>query len=67
MKTILFSSLLLCSACGVKLGSQVVMGTTSFLEEVNKGQFVGQLDTRIKETITEDGRSKLSVRLAEVK
>lgn len=67
MKTILFSSLLLCSACGVKLGSQVVMGTTSFLEEVNKGQFVGQLDTRIKGTLTEEDRSKLSVRLAEVK
>ena len=67
MKTILFSSLLLCSACGVKLGSQVVMGTTSFLEEVNKGQFVGQLDTRIKENISEEDRSKLSVRLAEVK
>lgn len=67
MKTILFSSLLLCSACGVKLGSQVVMGTTSFLEEVNKGQFVGQLDTRIKEDISEEDRSKLSVRLAEVK
>ena len=67
MKTILLSSLLLCSACGVKLGSQVVMGTTSFLEEVNKGQFVGQLDTRIKENISEEDRSKLSVRLAEVK
>lgn len=67
MKTILLSSVLLCSACGVKLGSQVVLGTTSFLEEANRGNFASQLDTRVKENISEDDRSKLSVRLAEVK
>lgn len=67
MKTILLSSVLLCSACGVKLGSQVVMGTTSFLEEANKGAFTSQFEERVRENISETDRNKLSVRLAEVK
>jgi hypothetical protein len=58
---------LLLSACGVKVGSGVVIGTTSFLEEVNRGAFTSDLEHRVRETITEDDRAKLSVRLAEVK
>lgn len=67
MKTLLLLSLISLSACGIKIGQGVVMGTTSFLEEVNKGQFVGQLETRVRENISEQDRNNLSVRLAEVK
>jgi len=58
---------LMLSACGVKLGSGVVIGTTGFLEEVNRGISTNQLEARVMENITEEDRSKLSVRLAEVK
>ena len=61
------ASVLGTSACGIKIGSQVVMGTTSFLEESNKGNFTSQFEERVKENLNEEDRSKLSVRLAEVK
>lgn len=56
------------SACGVKIGQGVVIGTTSFLEEANKGAFTSDFQDyrKTKETISEEDRSKLSVRLAEV-
>ena len=39
MKALSVVLVLLClSGCGVKMGSNVVVGTTGFLEEVNKGQ-----------------------------
>lgn len=55
------------SACGVKFGNQNVIGTTSFLEEVNKGNFASNLDARVRENLSEEDRNHLSVRLAEVK
>lgn len=67
MRTALLLSLIGLSACGVKMGTGIVIGTTSFLEEVNKGQFVGQLETRVRENVSDEDRNNLSVRLAEVK
>ena len=56
------------SACGVKIGQGVVIGTTSFLKEANKGAFTSDFQEykKTKETISEEDRNKLSVRLAEV-
>lgn len=53
------------SACGVKIGQGVVIGTTSFLEEANKGAFTSQFQ-EYKKANQEVG-PKLSVRLEEVK
>jgi len=33
-----------CSGCGVKLGDNFVIGTRSFLAEVNAGQFAPDMD-----------------------
>lgn len=66
-QTIAMILLLSTSACGIKIGQGVVMGTTSFLEEVNKGSFTSNLETRVMENISEEDRNRLSVRLAEVK
>jgi hypothetical protein len=60
------------SACGVKMGSGVVLGTTSFLEEVNAGlsnqRLMGQgTHTEvIQERITGQDRARLQAKLDEV-
>lgn len=56
------------SGCGVKIGQGVVIGTTSFLEEANKGNFTSDFNEykKVKEELSESDRNKLSVRLAEV-
>ena len=50
------------SACGVKLGSGVVIGTTSYLEEVNRGTHTEVLQERI----TGQDRARLQAKLDEV-
>lgn len=47
------------SACGVKMGSGVVLGTTSFLEEVNRGTHTEVLQERI----TGQDRARLQAKL----
>lgn len=47
------------SACGVKLGSHIVVGTTSYLEEVNKGVHTENL----KEHIGANDRARLQTKL----
>ena len=62
------ASVLGTSACGLNVGRGLItFETTGYREEVNKGKFVTDLDRRVKENISETDRSKLSVRLAEVK
>lgn len=48
-----------CTGCGVKLGSHVVMGTTSYLEEVNRGVHTENL----KEHISANDRARLQAKL----
>lgn len=50
------------NACGVKMGSGVVLGTTSFLEEVNRGTHTEVLQERI----TGQDRARLQAKLDEV-
>lgn len=62
-RLILLASLASASACGVRTQGGFVVGTTSFLEEYNKGVHTSVL----QEHINENERPHLSVRLAEVK
>lgn len=47
------------SACGVKLGSHIVVGTTSYLEEVNRGTHTESF----KEHISGADRARLQAKL----
>ena len=51
------------SACGVKLGSGIVLGTTSFLEEANRGTHAQEF----QEHINANDKAQLQARLNEVK
>lgn len=62
-KVIIIICVFACTGCGVKLGSNMVLGTTSFLEEVNRGQSAGYL----RERINTNDRMRLQAKLDEVK
>jgi hypothetical protein len=49
-------------ACGVKLGSSVVLGTTSFLEEANRGAHAQEF----QEHINANDKAQLQAKLNEV-
>lgn len=66
MRNILLCGLVLTSACGVKMGSNVVVGTTTFLEEVNRGNFVTTIEQKQMEVITATDKKRLQARLDEV-
>lgn len=62
-KVIITICVFACTGCGVKLGNQVILGTTSFLEEANRGLSAGYLEERI----TNNDRAQLQAKLDEEK